>query len=244
MADPHIPCSVWKYFWKGSQNLYLAVAPSSVLGVIILQCLKQESRTTFALKSQGCQHHHRPWIAPLCCWRWTTHRLDPILSNWMLDFSVMATTSSSSIGFTIVCCSGPPLFGWLVDITSSYSLPLAIAASSQVMIKTMMLTNGEDNEANYKYDEVDNDSIANLLDLMGEGINILQLVDDVSMILRIFKRFAQLGAQQSPPGFIGGSNMRKRSYSCCIPNSCKPSSCIPSSCKPEEAATGNQASEH
>jgi len=27
---------------------------------------------------------------------------------------------------------GPPLFGWLVDITSSYSLPLAIAASSQV----------------------------------------------------------------------------------------------------------------
>ena len=67
---------------------------------------------------------------------------------------------------------------------------------------------------------------------MGEGINILQLVDDVSMILRIFKRFAQLGAQQSPHGFIGGSNMRKRSYSCCIP----------SSCKPEEAATGNQAS--
>ena len=49
---------------------------------------------------------------------------------------------------------------------------------------------------------------------MGEGINILQLVDDVSMHLRIFKRFAQLGAQQSPPGFIGGSNMRKRSYSC------------------------------
>ena len=157
IADPHIPWSVWKHFWKGSQNLYLAVAPAAVLGVITLQCLKQESRTTFALKSQGCQHHHRPWIAPLCCWRWTTHRLDPILSNWMLDFSVMATTSSSSIGFTIVCCSGPPLFGWLVDITSSYSLPLAIAASSQVMIKTMMLTNGEDNEAKNKYDEVDND---------------------------------------------------------------------------------------
>ena len=32
------------------------------------------------------------------------------------------------------CCLGPPLFGWLVDITSSYSLPLAIAATSQVLI--------------------------------------------------------------------------------------------------------------
>ena len=32
------------------------------------------------------------------------------------------------------CCLGPPLFGWLVDITLSYSLPLAIAATSQVLI--------------------------------------------------------------------------------------------------------------
>ena len=36
-------------------------------------------------------------------------------------------------------CLGPPLFGWLVDVTSSYSLPLAIAATSQVLIMTIMM---------------------------------------------------------------------------------------------------------
>ena len=38
----------------------------------------------------------------------------------------------SFLVFSLVFFSGPPLFGSLVDITSSYSLPLAIAATAQV----------------------------------------------------------------------------------------------------------------
>ena len=128
---------------EGAQNLYLAVAPASVLGVLLpLLC-------TF-ISFQGCQHHNCPRIPSLCCWGWTTFRWVFSLDNsqvgsryslcikWFSSqlplslVSFLVFSLVSFLVFSLVFFSGPPLFGSLVDITSSYSLPLAIAATAQV----------------------------------------------------------------------------------------------------------------